>query len=118
MRFPREFAVEVVGINTFSAEKRIDEFAIGCGSGSSVRTLAVTIIEGRAFPRRRLPKYLALIAIETDYFESVFAIGADAVRMQKLLTSFDGVLHGFRARHHGSLNGSRQKHTVAPNDRR
>ena len=77
----------------------------------------MTIVVGGAFPRGRLPKNLARIAIQADDFEGVFLISADAVRMNEIF-AVQLVLHCLRSGNLSPFNSSRQKDSVAPNDRR
>src|ERR1051326_2080772 len=78
----------------------------------------MTIVVRRAFPRGRLPEDLAAVTIDTEHFKGVFVIGTDAVRMQKLFVTFNHMLHCLSARNYCSFDSCRQKHPVAPNDRR
>src|SRR6185503_6357481 len=59
LRFPHQLAFEVVRIETFCAEERVDHLAVGGRCRCSIGTLAVTIVEGRAFPCGLLPNELA-----------------------------------------------------------
>src|SRR5205085_4620559 len=115
--FPRELAFEVVSVETFGTEERVDQPAVSCRSRGCIRTLPVTIVVGRALPGSRLPEELSTVAIQAEDFEGVFVIRPDAVRMQKLSVSVH-VLHSFRPWHDGSFNRGCQEHSVAPNDRR
>src|ERR1041385_4959000 len=78
----------------------------------------MTIVVRRALPRSRLPEELAAVTIDAEHFESVFVIGADAVRVNKLFITFNYMLHCLRPRNYSSFDSRRQEHAIAPDDRR
>src|SRR5918997_298690 len=117
MKFPRELTFEVISIKTFGAEVRINHLAVGSRRGCSIGTLAVAIVVGSSLPGSLLPQYLARIAIQSKDLEGMFAIGADAVGMDKLLIT-QHVLCRLCSRNSRAFNGRGYKHHLPPNDGR
>src|SRR6185369_5887476 len=117
LRFPRELAFEVVSVEPFSAEERVDHLAVGRGRRCSVRTLAVSIVVRCAFPCGLLPDNLTGIAIDRNHFESVLLVRADTVRMNKFFVT-QHVLRRLGAWNLSTFDSSCQENHFAPNDRR
>src|SRR4030095_8736810 len=75
----------------------------------------MTIVIWRTYKGSLFPKNLSSLGIQTDYFEKVLMICADAVRVQKLLVTIH-VRHCLGSWNQILLDRCRQENAIAPNN--